>query len=54
MGSATVPEFVKQLTELLEILGSKRAYVGKSGWSVEIHFTLPGSLKEKWEIPVKR
>jgi len=54
IGPARVGEFVNQLTELLKILGPKRAYVSKSGWSVEIYFTLPWILEEKWEIPVRR
>jgi len=54
IGPERVPEFVKQLTEFLEILGAKSAQVSKCGFSVEIFFLWPGGGGYHWKVPVKR
>ena len=44
-----VPEFVRILTELMDALGAKQAYVSKRGAAVDIHILGP----KGWTFPTQ-
>ena len=41
IGQMNVPEFVKLLTEMMDAMGAKKAYVSKRGAAVDIHVLGP-------------